>query len=76
MQNGKSFSGVKIADNESSITLVDNKGDKHLLPKAQIEEQAASVISTMPEGLEKRMTEDEFVDLIAFLASLKEAPKP
>jgi hypothetical protein len=26
----------------------------------------------MPEGLEKRLTEDEFVDLISYLASLKE----
>jgi hypothetical protein len=26
----------------------------------------------MPEGLEKRLTEDEFVDLISFLVNLKE----
>jgi hypothetical protein len=26
----------------------------------------------MPDGLEKRFTEDEFVDLIAFLASQRE----
>ena len=26
----------------------------------------------MPEGLEKRLTEEEFVDLISFLVSLKE----
>jgi hypothetical protein len=28
----------------------------------------------MPEGLEKKLTEDEFVDLIAFLSSLKDSP--
>jgi hypothetical protein len=26
----------------------------------------------MPDGLEKRLTEDEFVDLISFLVNLKE----
>jgi cytochrome c1 len=30
----------------------------------------------MPEGLEKRFTEQEFADLIAFLMSLKESPTP
>jgi hypothetical protein len=30
----------------------------------------------MPEGLEKRLTEEEFVDLVAFLASLKQSPSP
>jgi len=30
----------------------------------------------MPEGLEKRISEQEFVDLVAFLASLKEERKP
>ena len=30
--------------------------------------------STMPEGLEKRLTTEEFVDLVAFLVRQKEAP--
>jgi hypothetical protein len=30
----------------------------------------------MPEGLEKQMAEDEFVDLVAFLAALKEDGSP
>jgi hypothetical protein len=30
----------------------------------------------MPEGLELRLTQEEFVDLIAFLASQKETRRP
>jgi hypothetical protein len=30
----------------------------------------------MPKGLEKRITEEEFVDLVALLASLKEDRTP
>jgi hypothetical protein len=31
-----------------------------------------SNVSTMPDGLEQRLTVDEFVDLIGFLTSKKE----
>jgi putative heme-binding domain-containing protein len=76
LENGRVYSGVKVTDSEAMLTLVDNQGQKQVIAKAEIEEQAASPLSTMPEGLEKRITEKEFVDLIAFLASLKESPAP
>ena len=76
LEDGRVFSGVKVTDSETTLTLVDNQGQKQLIAKAEIEEQAASPLSTMPEGLEKRITEKEFVDLIAFLASLREGPTP
>jgi putative membrane-bound dehydrogenase-like protein len=76
LENGQVLSGIKVAENESSLTLVDNQGQKQLVAKPDVEEQKASSLSTMPEGLEKRITEDEFVDLVAFLASLKEGRVP
>jgi hypothetical protein len=39
--------------------------------KTDIEQQQPSLVSSMPEGFEKRFTQDEFVDLIAFLMSQK-----
>jgi putative membrane-bound dehydrogenase-like protein len=72
LKDGKALTGVKIAETETTVTLADNQGQKHLLTKADIEEQQASPVSTMPDGLEKRFTEEEFVDLIAFLASQKD----
>jgi hypothetical protein len=54
------------------LTLADSQGQKHLLAKADIEEQQPSLRSTMPEGLEKLFTENDFIDLIAFLANQKE----
>ena len=41
-----------------------------------IENREPSPVSTMPDGLEKRFTEEEFVDLIAFLVSLKDDRAP
>jgi putative membrane-bound dehydrogenase-like protein len=72
LKNGKQLTGVKVAHNETMLSLADNEGKKHLLARADIESEQPSAVSVMPAGLEKRFTEDEFVDLIAFLAGQKD----
>lgn len=75
LESGQVLSGIKIAETDTNLTLVDNQAQKHIIPKADIEEQKASPLSTMPEGLEKKLSESEFVDLVAYLVSLT-ANKP
>ena len=72
LKNGKTLTGVKVAETEMTLTLADNQGQKHTVAKTDIEQQQPALVSSMPEGLEKRFTPDEFVDLIAFLVSQKE----
>jgi putative membrane-bound dehydrogenase-like protein len=72
LKNGKVYNGVKVGEDDRTLTVADNQGQKHVLAKADIDEQNPSAVSTMPEGLEARFSEDEFVDLIAFLASQKQ----
>jgi putative heme-binding domain-containing protein len=72
LKDGRTLSGIVISEEDETITLGDNEGRKHVLAKKDVEEQRAQAVSTMPEGLEKRLTADEFVDLIAFLASQKD----
>jgi putative membrane-bound dehydrogenase-like protein len=69
LKNGQVKTGVRVAETGETLTLGDNQGQKHVLAKADIEEQRPQPVSTMPDGLEKRFTEQEFVDLIAFLVS-------
>ena len=76
LSNGKVLTGVKVAETETMLTLADNQGQKHMVAKADVEKQQQSPQSTMPEGLEKRFTEDEFIDLIAFLVSQKDGRGP
>jgi putative membrane-bound dehydrogenase-like protein len=71
-KNGQMVSGVKVMETEGALTLADNQGQRHVVAKTDIEERRPSPVSTMPEGLEKRFTQDEFIDLIAFLVSQKE----
>jgi putative heme-binding domain-containing protein len=76
LKNGQVLTGVRVTETDTTLTLADNQGQKHLLAKAEIEESRPSPVSTMPEGLEKRFTENEFIDLIAFLASQQEGRSP
>jgi putative heme-binding domain-containing protein len=76
LASGKVISGVKVVETETTLTLVDNQGLKHEIAKREIDEQATSPLSTMPEALAKRFSEEEFVDLVAYLVSLKEARGP
>jgi putative heme-binding domain-containing protein len=72
LKNGKVLYGIKVEETDRSITLVDSQLQKYVVNQADIEERQVHPTSTMPEGLEKRLTEDEFVDLISYLANLKE----
>src|SRR5262249_20184452 len=72
LKNGKLISGIKGAETPQNLTLADNQGVKQVIAKADIEERGNSPLSTMPEGLEKRFTEEEFIDLIEFLATQKD----
>jgi putative membrane-bound dehydrogenase-like protein len=72
LKNGKFLSGIKVAETETTITLVDSETKKHDVARADVAEQKKLATSAMPEGLEKRLTEDEFVDLISYLSGLKE----
>jgi putative membrane-bound dehydrogenase-like protein len=71
LKNGKVLSGIKVAEAEGTLTLADSQGQKLVLAREDIEESTPSRQSTMPEGLEKRFSESEFVDLIEFLAGQK-----
>lgn len=70
--DGRVLSGLKISETADELVLADNQGKKHTLHKADIEESAAHAGSVMPDGLEKGLTVEEFVDLITFLTSEKQ----
>jgi putative membrane-bound dehydrogenase-like protein len=71
LKDGRILTGLRVAETDTTLTLVDNQSTKHSVEKSQVEERRAQATSIMPDGLEKRITTDEFVDLIAFLVSQK-----
>ncbi len=72
LSNGQVLAGVVLDEDESTVTIGDKDGKTHSIDKSEVEERRLQSLSTMPDGLEKRLTEREFIDLIAFLVSQKE----
>jgi hypothetical protein len=64
-----------VAESAAGVTLrrADAKEDRIL--RTEIEELASTVKSLMPEGLDKDITPSEMADLIAFIKSLRSAPR-
>jgi putative membrane-bound dehydrogenase-like protein len=71
LKDGRVALGVRVEETADTLTLADNQGQKHMLAKSNIDEIRSLPTSTMPEGLERPLSTDDFVDLIAFLASQK-----
>lgn len=71
LQDGRVLNGVRMAETPEALTVGDIKGDKHLIPRKHIDVVRPLTISTMPDGLERTLSADDFVDLIAFLVSQK-----
>jgi putative membrane-bound dehydrogenase-like protein len=67
MDDGRTLGGIIAEETASSLTLkrADNKQD--LLLRTNVAEISGTGLSLMPEGLEKRITQLEMADLIAFL---------
>jgi quinoprotein glucose dehydrogenase len=71
LADGQTLSGLRIADGDQVLTLIDSQGAKHDVRKSDIEQRTQSDISPMPEGLRTRLTREQFSDLIAYLETLR-----
>jgi putative heme-binding domain-containing protein len=69
LNNGRTVTGVKLSENETTLTLGDDQGQTHEIDKAEVDERGKQLRSTMPDGLEKRFSDREFLDLVTFLAA-------
>jgi putative membrane-bound dehydrogenase-like protein len=71
---GKMLAGSVRGETETEVTLVDADNARTVLKKSDIGRMRVSELSLMPDGLHTALKPEEFADLIAYLASLKEAP--
>jgi putative membrane-bound dehydrogenase-like protein len=66
-QDGIVLSGLLASESKTSVELIDSQAKKHTVQRDNIEQLVASNKSLMPEGFEKQVTPDEFVNLLEFL---------
>jgi putative heme-binding domain-containing protein len=66
LKNGTTASGLLVEESEKRIVLKDSN-QQLTVPRDQIDRLKETTLSMMPERLEKTMSQQQFVDLIAFL---------
>ncbi len=69
--DGTLFSGLKVSETDDAVTLRSAEGIERAIPRDDIDELIKQKISLMPADLQKLMTVDELVDVVAYLATLK-----
>ena len=68
--NGQTFTGI-ISESIEDVTVRMAGGLKQTIKKKDITKKSKMEISLMPEGLHLAMSENELVDLVEFLSSLR-----
>jgi len=67
--DGVVIRGVKVDRDDQRLILRDENGREIVIPEDEIEQESEGK-SLMPEGLHHLLTEDELIDLVAFLSAL------
>src|SRR5437773_9788085 len=65
--DGKTVDGVLLNEDSYSLQMIGNDQQLHLFDKAKLRKVAVEPRSQMPTDYDKRLTPDEFKDLLAFL---------
>ncbi len=71
--DGRILSGILREQTPASITL-QTANERIVLPRSDVEVTRPSNASMMPEGLFEKLSDDEFADLIAYLAAKEQVP--
>ena len=76
-EDGRVYSGVPAGENERQLRLrVANQQEPLVIAKSQIESREIASVSMMPKGLLKTLSDQEVIDLVAYLQSQSQVPLP
>jgi putative heme-binding domain-containing protein len=70
-KKGTTLSGLIVEETVDSVTVRDGNGKDAKIPKAEIEGREKSPKSLMPDDLLVYMTEDDLVDIVEYLFTLR-----
>ena len=66
-KDDRELSGIILAENPNSVTLIQPGGITEILPRANLESVNSSKLSLMPDGFESALTKQSMADLLAFI---------
>ena len=67
MRDGRVLNGLIASETPTSVTIRQQMGKEDTILRSDIEEIVASNLSLMPQGVEQKITKQEFADLLAYL---------
>lgn len=70
--DGRIVTGLPVEETAERLVLKTADGQRVAVGQSEIEERRSSDVSLMPEGLAETMGEQDLVDLLAFLATLRQ----
>jgi putative heme-binding domain-containing protein len=71
--SGNIVTGLRINQTDEVVTLRDAEAIDKTIPRAEIEELVVSKVSLMPADLQKVLSPQELVDVVAYLETLKKS---
>jgi len=72
LASGRVVTGLAVEDTPARLVLKTAEGERVVIDPSSIEERSTSDVSLMPEGLAQTMTDQELVDLLAYLGTLRQ----
>jgi putative heme-binding domain-containing protein len=72
LADGRVVTGLPVEETSDRLVLKTAAGERVAIPTRSIEERRTSDVSLMPDGLAQTLTDHELVDLIAYLATLRQ----
>lgn len=75
LANGDFVFGQVKKETKDTVEVFDTNGELKRLDSADIASRRASKTSVMPDGLASLMSKEQFADLVAYLLTLRGAPK-
>lgn len=70
-QDGRTYSGNIIAENDRSLTLRVVGQDPISINKSDIQSKEVTTNSLMPQGLLNPLTDEEVINMVAYLKTLE-----
>jgi putative heme-binding domain-containing protein len=72
LADGRVLTGLPVEETSGKLVLKTATGERVAIPTGSIEDRHTSDVSLMPDGLAQTLTDGELVDLIAYLATLRQ----
>jgi putative heme-binding domain-containing protein len=72
LNDGRVLTGLPIEDGPDRLVLKTAEGQRVTIRPSEVEDRKTSDVSLMPEGLAQTMSDQDLVDLLAFLSALRQ----